>query len=118
MRLLQRAAAAVNNGKNHDPHHHILRPGSPDKVRAKAVKGQSDDGKGSRLYHGYRMQKRSDRVGATPAWGSQELKGQTAAFTPKPQKAMQYMSSSMDLLSPPVTEASRTPPKVKLMVVP
>ena len=57
-------------------------------------------------------------VGATPAWGSQELKGQTAAFTPKPQKAMQYMSSSMDLLSPPVTEASRTPPKVKLMVVP
>ena len=27
-------------------------------------------------------------VGATPAWGSQELNGLTAAFTPKPQKAI------------------------------
>ena len=57
-------------------------------------------------------------VGATPAWGSQELNGLTAAFTPKPQKAITYISRRSVLLSPLITAGSSTPPKVKLIVVP
>ena len=74
MRFLQRPAAAVYNCKYNDSHHHVLRPATSDKVRAEAVKGQSDNGKRPRLHHRHRMQQRCYRRGSHACLGEPGIK--------------------------------------------
>ena len=69
VRFLYRPTAAVNDGKHDHNHDYGLRPCTPQKIRAEAVVGKTQDGKGAGFYHSHCVEQCGDRRGSHAGLG-------------------------------------------------
>ena len=87
MGLLQRPAAAVQNGKNHQQQYHALGPGTPQQSGSKAVIGNTHGGEGACVDHRHRMKQGRHRRGRHARPGQPAREGPDGSFNPESQKA-------------------------------